>query len=104
MELKEKYDAAHQVKYEQITYFKNYRHSFEMWNGFMLELDETHFEDRDEAVEYELEVELRKDNRISKLLDEFIKDKFGRLSIPITSPEKYPSKVVRAYRYCGLLK
>jgi len=102
-ELKEKYNAAHQVKYEQITYFKNYRHSFEMWNGFMLELDETHFGDRDEAVEYELEVELRKDNRVSKLLDEFIKDKFGRLSIPISSPEKYPSKVVRAYRYGGLL-
>ena len=69
----------------------------------MLELDETHFESSKGTVtEYELEIELRPDDRSRNLLDEYIHDKFCWLDIPeVLIP--YPPKVVRAYAHAGLM-
>lgn len=103
-EFKRAYREPEVVTYKQITQFTNNRHSLEMWNGFVLELDQTHFSQNGRTIsEYELEIELRKDERLSKLLDEYIIDKFGRLEIPILAPSKYPAKVVRALAYAGYL-
>jgi len=112
-ELRAAYRGATQVKYEPLTNFLNYRYTFDMNNGFTFELDESHFvraRDGKEFTEYQLEVELREDERLSKVLDEYINDKFSRLGIPIVqvdlskmSRSRYPTKVVQALAFAGCI-
>lgn len=77
-ELKEYYNKSENIKFMQIAHMTNYRFTFEMWNGFILELDKGK-----ETNDYELEIELREDQHLSNQLDEYIHDKFCRLDIPI---------------------
>lgn len=110
--LEERYGGPEKVEYIPIGEMENHRFSFEMPNGFVLELDETHYIDKRhkkgssnrKIVEYELEIELSEHKQIVALLDEYIHDKFAYLDIPIVrvfEKDGYPSKSVQTYAHCG---
>lgn len=93
-------DAA-QFNLSKLASSVNYRLTAEMPNELVLELDKTLFEvgDNQWVTEYELEIEHRNDMHTSRLVDEYIHDKFATLDIPVIVDSSYPSKAVRALVY-----
>lgn len=111
--LEGRYSKYNDIAYRQIAHMKNFRSRFEMWNGFVLEVDEAYFADKDGnpvEVGYEMEIELRYDptRTLNSALDEYIKDKFGRLGIPYERVDRggdwkdYPTKALQAFAFAGL--